>query len=425
MSAVPDPHRKSWAKRFTSGAVSRILLGSLIGQGAILLASPALTRLYSPTDFGALAVVTAVSAVLGNLVTLSWERAIVVPADDNRAKDVVVLGLASVLVLVSVLTVVAYFIRNDVATRLNSRVFDDYWWLVPATVAAIGFYAIASSWLVRRQQYSALAVRNAVQGISQAGASVLLGLIGLIPLGLISSVGVGRVAALIGMVRLRRRVPGGRRQLKETAVRFKRFPLINTWSRILNSLGLQLPVILIIGLFGSIEAGLYALTLRVLAAPVGIVADAVSQYFEGLFAQRYRNREPGLERMLSQFATKLLLVAALPVVAVLVGGPWLFSFAFGAEWSTAGFYAQLLVLSYYAQFVVSPVSRALVILERQGLQLAWDATRLAATSAAVLVSWVVSDDFVICAIALAAVQAIWYVALFVLCRSAARTVERL
>lgn len=425
MSELSDPRWRSRVRRLTGAAVSRILLGSLIGQGAILIASPALTRLYTPADFGALAVVTAVSAVLGNLVTLSWERAIVVPAEHDRAKDVVALGVLSVAILAAALTAAAYFARHEMAALLNSRVFNDFWWLVPATVAAIGFYAVASSWLVRRQRYSALAMRNAVQGLSQAGSSVVLGLIGLTPLGLTSSPAVGRIAALIGMVRLRRReTSGAQRQLRETAARYRRFPLVNTWSRMLNSLGLQLPVILIISLFGSVEAGFYALTLRVLASPVGIVADAVSQYFEGSFAKKFRDDEPGLDRMLSRLAVKLLLVGALPVVIVLAVGPWLFSLVFGAEWAIAGFYAQLLVLSYYSQFVVSPVSRALVILERQGTQLLWDASRFVATASAVVVAWALGADFAVCAIALAAVQVVWYLALFVLCRVASRSAER-
>jgi len=426
MSEIPVARRRRvWLGRLTGAPVSRILLGSVIGQGAVLLVSPALTRLYTPADFGALAIVTAVSAVLGNLVTLSWERAVVVPANEDEAKDVVALGLISVLVLSLGLGAAAYFLQHGLAELLSSSIFIDFWWLVPATVAAIGVYSIASSWLVRRQLYTGLAVRNAVQGLSQAVSSVALGLIGLAPLGLVSSVGVGRVAGLIGMFRPRHRLRGQREsKLRATAGLYKKFPLVNTWSRILNSLGLQLPVILIVGLFGSLEAGLYALSLRVLASPVAIVADAVSQYFEGSFALKYRTAEHGLVATISQLSRRLALVGALPVLVILSTGPWLFGFVFGEEWATAGFYAQLLVLSYYAQFIVSPVSRALVILGRQTTQLAWDASRLIATAAAVLVSWAAGAEFVICAIALAAVQVVWYAALYVLCQSAARSAER-
>lgn len=414
-----------WMHRLFGAAVPRILLGSLIGQGAVLVVSPTLTRLYTPADFGALAVVTAISAVLGNVVTLSWDRAIVVPAAEGRAKDIVALGIVSVTLLVTSLGIVAYFLQHELAALFSSRVLVDFWWLIPVTVAVIGYYAIASSLLVRHQRYGSLAIRNATQGVSQAVSSVVLGVAGVTPLGLISSVAVGRGAALIGMVRLRAGIRGrSRHELGKTAALYRRFPLVNTWARVLNSLGLQLPVILIISLFGSIEAGLYALTLRVLASPVSIISDAVSQYFEGTFALRYRNGQGGLVATFSSLTRRLMLVGAIPVLIVLVFGPGLFSFVFGSQWETAGYYAQLLVLSYYAQFVVSPVSRSLVILNWQATQLVWDATRLLATTLAIIVPWTITHDFAVCAATLATVHVTWFIALYVAARIATRSAEK-
>lgn len=406
-------------------AVSRILLGSVIGQGTVLAVSPLLTRLYSPADFAALAIITAVSAVLGSLVTLSWERAIVIPTEDSRATAVVTLGVVSVVVVSALITTVAFLGRRTFSNALGSDVFVDYWWLVPATVAVMGMYSIASSWLVRRQRYGALAVRNATLGVSQAASSVTLGALGLTPLGLITSVAVGRIAALIGMVRL-----GGKRRareredLRETARMYRKFPLVNTWSRLLNSLGLQLPVILIVSLFGSLEAGLYALTLRVLAAPVGVVADAVSQYFEGAFAHRYRSGKVGLKRLMAGLSLRLAAVGFVPALVMIAWGPALFAWVFGAEWETAGVYAQILVVSYLAQLVVSPISRGLIILQRQGTQLAWDASRVIATSAAVVVAAASGGSFLTCAILLASAQVLWYLALLVLSLKAAGSADR-
>lgn len=411
--------------RITRAGVSKILLGSLVGQGVLLAVSPLLTRLYSPSDFAALAVVTSVSAVLGSIATLSWERAIVIPAEEARATSVIRLGLISLTLVSAILFAIAYSARVPIAHIFSSNVFDTYWWLVPTTVAVMGLYAIVSSWLVRRQRYGSLAARNATLGVSQAVSSVALGSIGLTPLGLVSSVAIGRAAALVGMVRLRRREPRSEPKLglTETALMYRKFPLVNTWSRLLNSLGLQLPVILIVALFGSVEAGLYALTLRVLASPVGIVADAVSQYFEGTFAKKIRSQQGGLHRLMASTTVRLAAAGALPVIAVLIFGPQLFAWLFGEEWAQAGTFAQILVVAYLAQLVVSPISRALLILERQITQLVWDATRLVAASGAVLITALLGLDFVYCALALATVQVAWYAALLVISLHSARRAD--
>ena len=179
--------------------VSRILLGSLIGQGMLLSVSPILTRIYSPSDFAALALVTGVSAVLGVLVTLSWERAVVIPEDEDSAQALLRLGFLSVIVSVVIISFVAYFGRQVWADVLGSSVFVSFWWLVPVTIALIGALSLVSSALVRTQDYTGLAVRNASQGVAQAVSSVALGLFSVIPLGLIASVALGRFAGLFGL----------------------------------------------------------------------------------------------------------------------------------------------------------------------------------------------------------------------------------
>ena len=68
---------------------------------------------------------------------------------------------------------------------------------------------------------------------------------------------------------------------------------------------------------------------------------------------------------------RLLAVGALPAVVLIVFGPSLFALVFGAEWTEAGRYAQILKKSYLAQFAVIPVSSILALTQRQGQQLGW------------------------------------------------------
>jgi O-antigen/teichoic acid export membrane protein len=404
--------------------VARILLGSVIGQGAVFAVSPLLTRMYSPADFGALALVTAVCAVLGGFVTLSWERAVTLPSDEATARAVLRLGWISLVVIGTVLAVIAYAARSPLSDLLGSRVFEDYWWLVPVTLFAMGAYALVSSSVVRAQDYSGLAVRNGVQGLAQAASSVLLGIAGLIPLGLLTSLAVGRAAGLFGLGVGVRRAPlserGRAAPLRDTLSRYRRFPLVNTWSRAVNSLGLQLPTILLIALYGSIEAGLFALTIRVIASPINIVVDAVSQYFEGSFTSRLRGGEGGLTSHVLRFARRQLLVGIVPTVLIAASGALLYEVIFGEQWSRAGMYAQIIVVAYLAQYVVAPVSRALVILERQTMQFVWDVTRAVLTAAAVVACAAAGLDMVWCIVALTGAHLATYAALFVLIVRAAR-----
>lgn len=416
-----------WLRALMARPVSRILLGSLIGQGSILAVSPLLTRLYSPSDFGVFAVVTAICAVLGGVATLSWDRAIVVPRSDQTARSIVAVGLLTVLGISAILTLVSLLLRDGISALFDAPSLSLYWWIVPLTVLFIGLYALVSGWTVRREHYNALGVRNGVMGVSQAASSVALGVAGAAPFGLLISLFVGRTAALSSMFREIASIKAHRvswRRLQVTTLRYRRFPLVSTWSRLLNSLGLQLPIILIIALYGDLVGGLFALTLRVLAAPVSIVVDATSQYFEGTFGRRNRERNGGLAESVRAFSSRMAIVALVPTILVSFAGSWLFGVVFGAGWTDAGLYAQITVWTYFAQFVVTPVSRALLILEKQGLQLTWDVSRFALTSTVIIGSSLVGASFFMCIALLSVAQIVTYGALWVMCHAAARSRDR-
>lgn len=405
------------------GGVQKILFGSLIGQGMLLAVSPVLTRLYSPAEFGALSAFTAFATVLGGVATMSWERGIVIPRSDLSARALARLGVATAAIFSAVVGVVLYLTAPVIDRLLGVSAFADYGWLLPLTTFAMGLYAVVSSSLVRSKAYARLGARNAVQGSSQAISSIVLGLVIPGPIGLLSGILVGRVASVIGVARWRRRSRVGMARTRAIAKRYRRFPLVATWSRALNSLGLQLPALLIVALYGPVEAGLYALTIRVLATPIGIVVDAVSQYFEGTFAELVRTRAPGMQSLMRRIVVRLALLAVLPTVCILIFGPAMFGAVFGEQWRVAGTFAQITVVYYAVQFVVAPVSRTLLVLQRQFTQLAWDACRMTVTAVAVLVPGLMGAELAVALWALAASQIALYAVLLGLCWRAARAVE--
>lgn len=409
----------------TSGA-SRILTGSLVGQGVLLAVSPLLTRLYTPQDFGALAAFTALATVLGGLTTLSWERAIVIPRADANSKSLAILAIGSSLFMSGVVAGAALVGGPWLDNILGTTVLETLWWLLPLTTFTMGIYSIVSSLLVRQRAYGDLAIRNAVQGFSQAVSSVLLGVTGAGPIGLLSGIFVGRLASSLGVAwRVRRgRVSATRSRVRVVARRFRRFPLVLTWSRVLNSLGLQLPPLIVIAIYGSFEAGLYALTVRVLATPIGIVVDAVSQQFEGSFASRVRARAGGLSRLIQRVVGQLFVIGIFPTLVIVFFAPTLFAWVFGSEWTVAGQYAQVAIGCYLLQFAVSPISRCLIVLERQGTQLTWDVSRMVVTALAVFLPGYFGYSLFGALIVLSISQAVLYVVLFVISARVAADVEK-
>lgn len=415
-------------RRLASHGAARIFVGSVIGQGLLLAVSPLLTRLYTPTDFAALTAFTALATVFGGVVTLSWERAIVVPRAEAQARALLLVGVLTVVLLGVAMTVLSALCGPLLDSVFGTTVFADFFWLLPLTVVVMGLFALMSSWLVRLKRFGRLAGRNVLLGSSQAASSVLLGILGAGPVGLLSGMGIGRALALLGIVpwtRLSHPLRGqSKRRLVAVMRRYRRFPLIATWSRVLNILGLQLPSLLLVAIYGSIEAGLYALTVRVLAAPVGMIVDAISQYFEGTFAARVRARSTHLAGFILSISGRLFLVGLAPAAAVALFAPEVFAWLFGEEWRPAGVLAQIVVAFYLLQLAVSPISRALFVLEKQKTQLVWDVSRAAVTVLCVVIPVMFGGSLATALVVLTAAQVILYLVLLLLCLRAARAAER-
>lgn len=397
-------------------AIGRILTGSVLGQGLVLAVSPFLARIYSPSDFSALALLTAFVAVLSSVVTLSWERAVVLPSSDREGWQIVRLGIVSTCGMSLVVCALALAFRKPLTELFGSTLFISYWWLIPATTLVTGLYVVLSSWIVRAQEYGRLSVRNVVVGVGQATISLGCGVLGFVPIGLLASLGAGRLVGLIGLAR--GRPSGGLRTgwdgTRSLISAYRKFPLITSWSRALNSLGLQLPMILLIALYGSFEAGFVALTIRVLASPVGIVVDAVGQYFDGAAAEIVRSGQATLRRLVVQLTRSLLIVGSGPAILVILFGGPLFAVVFGSEWEPAGGIAQILAGVYLLQFVVVPVSSSLLLLQHQATQMMWDLGRMVATGGAVILASALGFGLQGAVVAYGVAQGVLYSILFIL-----------
>lgn len=375
---------------------ARVLVGSLLGQGLVLAASPLITRLYSPGDLGALAVVTALATIVGAVAPTGWDRAVAVPRGETAARLLVVLAVSSVLVVGVLATLASWAWRHDLARLTGTPALVALWWAVPSTIVVVALQRVATAWLARRRDYGALARRSVLQGVGQLACTLGLAPLGG-PAGLVLSVAAGRAASLLGstgsrrpLAGLRSRRPPSRRLAGAVARRFRRFPLVATWSGLLNVAGQQAPLLLLAALHGSAALGALALMMRVLGAPVGMVADAVGLQVEGQLGALARARRGGLAAGLRRTLLPLAALGAVALVGTVVLAPSVFPVVFGAEWAGAGVAAVVLAPAFATQVVVSPLSRLLPLLEQQGTQLVWDASRMVATVGAMVVGSLLS-----------------------------------
>jgi O-antigen/teichoic acid export membrane protein len=402
--------------------IASIVSGSIAGQALVLLAYPLLTRLYDPGDFGLLTVFSSVVSIVAVASTGSLQAAIPIPTENRDAAAVAWAGLMFVAVAGLVTAVVGLVAAEPVAAVLGVPQLAGYWYVVPLTVLAMGAYLVMSTWMIRDRSYGALGRRNMLQGVGQVGTQLGLGVLGVRPLGLLLGLGVGRTAALGGLLSARGLLSQPRPSLPDLRAvirRYRRFPLLAMPSDVVNSAGLEIPMLLVAALYGDARAGLLGLTVRVISAPATVIGQAVHQVFAGESSAAMRESTGALGRTVRVQVRRLLLVGAVPAAVLLVGGPTLFGLVFGAEWTEAGTYARLLAPAYLAQFAVVPVSATLFLLERQGQELSWVIVRLLLTAGFPLACGLTGRPVGVAVAGLAAGHIVSYLILYLLCVRAA------
>jgi O-antigen/teichoic acid export membrane protein len=140
--------------------------------------------------------------------------------------------------------------------------------------------------------------------------------------------------------------------------------------------GNNLPVVLLTSLFGSAVTGLFGLANSIINLPMNLIGNSVAQVFYSEAANIGKTNPQKIKSLSVKLIKKLALIALVPLIVLLLFGPWLFSFVFGAEWYSAGVYARILSIMVYFHFIALPIGRILEIFERQREGLIFNIIRL-------------------------------------------------
>lgn len=358
--------------RFLTGVLT-LASATAAGQFILLLALPLLTRLYTPDEFGLLAVFTAVVGAVLVVSSLRYEIAIPLPRNAGSARQLLYLALAINLVVAVFSFIFIALFREDLAHAVQSPQLSTYLWLLPPGILFAGTYKALSYWAIRIKDYPALARTKIVQSLANVATQVLAGSAGLGALGLILGQVIGQAA---GAMRL---LTGAQLQLAFSPARLtsarsfallrrhRHFPKYDAPAAVIDVLSIQLPNLLLAALFSPMVAGLYMLAERVLTAPMGLLGQAVGQVLYG--SSRDAIQQGTLEQLAVRILGTLSAFIILPAIALFFWAETLFAWIFGDIWRQSGLYASWLILGLSVQFLYSPISMVLMATNGQRINL--------------------------------------------------------
>lgn len=398
--------------------------GTASAQILTLLVSPLLTRLYTPTDFGVLAVYASLLGMVSVVASLKYELAMPLSKDEATATNLLALCLGLVFSVSAVTASVIGIVGSRLTAWVHTPQLEPYLWLIPVGVVSIGLYQALNYWAIYARIFGVIAYTKFAQSLSQNLSQVGLGLIGVAPLGLLVGQVLGQAAGIFSLARAAWRQNQHSTKsirlsaLADVAQRYRRFPVFSSGSAFLNTAGLQLPALLLAALYEPQVAGWFALSERVVRLPLTFIGQSVAQVYLGEASKLALEDPQALQSLFRRTARTLFLVGLVPLGFIALVAPWLFRLVFGETWSMAGTFVQVLSLMFLVRFAVTPLSQTLNILERQDLQLVWDACRVVLVCAAFYTSHLMQRSALQAIILYGSAMVVAYIALYFLSRRA-------
>ena len=355
--------------------VLKLMVGTTIAQAIPIAISPILTRMYTPEDFGLLALFVAIISIFGSIANGRYELAIMLPDKDEDAINIFALGFIITSSISLFLFILVVLFNEYLVIILGNEEIRFWLYFVPIAVFLMGLWNILNYFNNRRKNYKDIANATIVKSIITVVIQLSVGLLKQGATGLISG---QIISQLFANTKLAKNIIKDKILISKIskvkiialAKRYKDFPKYSMWAILANTLSTHLINILISTFYSVATLGFYSLVQRVLGVPSSLVGGAIGQ----VFFQEATKEKQQTGRAINSFNStiKKLLIIGLPSFGILFFiVEDLFAFVFGESWRIAGSYAQIVMPLFFIRFVVSSLTVVNSIFEKQKISLVW------------------------------------------------------
>lgn len=363
---------------YSSGLFSNIfvlVLGTFAAQLIPLLLQSVLRRIYTPEDFGAIAIFISITGIFVMLSTLRYEMAIALSKKRADAVNLFFLALLISLVFNAIFFLIILIYKSQIAALINlSPSYSYILYFSPLSIFLFSSYQAINYYLVREKAFSQISInkisRRVFEGITQTGLGIAKN-----PHGLLVGDIVGHFAHNItGFYQIIRkgftfRLFSFKRQLK-LAKEYKDFPLINLMPSFFNAICIHIIVLLVAMFYGEEIVGYVDLTRLVLAVPAAMLTLSVSQVLLQNVSEKSREGL-SIKKDIDRLFLGLSVIGLSMIAVILLIGTWAFQLYAGEVYKVSGVFAQILVFAAAVKIIVSPISIIFVALKKIKILGAW------------------------------------------------------
>lgn len=352
-------------------SVLMLVGGTTIAQGLSFLFSPIITRLFSPEVFGDLSVFTSITSIIGIVICLRYELAIVLPQDDDEGFSLLKLCMIFASVVSLAAGIVFLFWGEAIYRKFGASSLAKYWYYVPISLFLTGVIQASNYWLTRTRQFTVLSWNKVLPVIVVNLLSIGVGFAGNKDIGarlfaiLVSNIANIAIIAKAIIPEFNRKKHTKKYRYVGLIKQYKKFLIYDVSGALINNLSWSIVPILLNSYFSNNVTGQYSICMRVLQIPIGLIGASIAQVFLKTGIERRRERK--LYPYSIETAKKLLKYTLPFVLIFLFLGKSIVMVIFGAKWGLAGEYMQILAPWTLVWFISSPLSVVYIICQKQNL----------------------------------------------------------
>lgn len=341
------------------------------------LFTPIITRIYEPEAYGAFASFNAILSIITIIIPFGLGLALVLPKSTKQFVGLARFILVSTI-LIAILALI-FFIVNDRYHLFNIQQIDDFKFLLVIAISLAGFNQILTNWNIRAKKFRKTSVlssfgtlinKSVTVGIGVATAGYIGGLIASHVIGLLyTSISL---SAILGKKNLRV-LFRTKTSIWKSVSFYREYPLYIFPSQWMNTLVSQLPILMLIPIFGANTIGQYTLCLSILNIPIQLIGhNALGPV---LLQKSTELMDVGIDEVKQKYSKLFRFLIPISIIGFSICfhySEMFFVFLFGDKWVMAGTIASIMSIMFAFQLISVPSSSIMRILrlERYSLWLA-------------------------------------------------------
>ncbi len=355
-----------------SGNVLKLVTGSVLAQALSVLVMPVVTRLFSPEALGIVAIFSSITGIVGVIVCLRYNVALMIPESDEEAVNILGVSLLAVIFITSLSTLIIWLWSERIINLIHAPELKNYLWLIPVTIFVQGLFLALNYWNSRTKHFGRLSVAQIVTSLTTQATKLAAGFSGFVSGGVLigtTVLGTTVATAMLGgqILRDEKKFIFDHIRWKEMfkgCVRFRKFPIFDTWNALMIGFSWQIPVLMLSSFFSTAVVGYYSLGFAVIKAPLSIIAGALSQVFYQKACDEKKVKGNNGE-LVEKLMDNLIFIGLLPIMFLTIVSEEVFTVIFGSRWFEAGRYMQILAPWVFFWFIASPLAMLFSVYERQ------------------------------------------------------------